>query len=1197
MAARRAPGAVRGGAAARRPAYRQVGPLARQPGADRAVPLRPAAVLRPPRARPGRAQPEPRPVELDPGRLAPDPDGDAPRPVVDLVRAADHRGRVADPRLLHRLHGARPRPAPVLRVPEPVRGGDAAAGARQQLRRPVLRLGGRRPGVVPADRLVQRPAGGGDRGEEGVHHEPGRRRRPADRDLPDVQDLRDGVVRGRLRLGRHRVDRGRDRARVAAAARRLRQVRPGAAAGLAAGRDGGPDSRLGPHPRGNDGHRRCLPDRPGQPDLRRHRGRTDGRHHRRRGHAAVRLHRGLRVRRHQEGPGVLDGQPDRLHVPGRRSRPRRVRDRHHAPARARLLQGRAVPRCRLGDARHEGPGGHAPFRRALAGHADHLLDDDRRLPRDRRHDPVLRVLHQGQDHRVRVRQGRDVRLDSRDLRAARRGHHRVLHDPADGDDLPRRAAVDRRRAPARVAAGHDRADDHPRVRLGLRRWPAGPQRHLPEVADPVGRRAGGGRRAHDPAGGAHGADAAGGRRRRARRLVRVRSQGGAGARARERHPDHRRRPPRPVRQRVQRGGVHAAGDVAGPVPGVAGQPRCGRSRQRRRGRVRGRVRPAAPAADRLRPLLRPVDAGRVRARRGVPAGSEVRVNDFPILLVLGLVALVGAAVVVALPRGRDLLAKQLTLLFSVATLAITIGLCIGFDDDSADRFQYATSYEWIRSFGVSFALGVDGIALVLIALVAVLVPAVVAASWSERDRDADASAPASAGVRAGGGAAAAVTRSAAGGGSSAAPAGTPAGGTATAVLDPPVQDTSRGSSAVGATRPGQDPGSAFSAPGAPEAADDAAGRSYGARLPGTRRGQPKTFFALLLLLEVMMIGVFAATDVFLFYVFFEAMLIPMYFLIGSFGGPRRQYAAVKFFLYSLLGGLIMLAAVIGLYVVSNSQLGEGTFAFDALRQLEITPGVQKLLFLGFFVAFAIKAPLVPFHTWLPDSGSEAPIGGAVLLVGVLDKMGTFGFLRYCLPLFPDALRFFAPSVLVLAVAGVLYAALLALGQSDMKRLVSYTSISHFGFIALGIFAFTTEAATGAVLYMVNHGIATGLLFVVVGILISRGGSRQIGDYGGVASKAPVLAGVFLLAGLASLALPGTNSFVSEFLVLIGSFPTVPVYTIIATVGIILAALYILLMYQRTMHGPAGGLLLADDAVDGEPAPVATGGATAATATV
>ncbi|MGZ4509201.1 MAG: complex I subunit 4 family protein, partial [Blastococcus sp.] len=245
-------------------------------------------------------------------------------------------------------------------------------------------------------------------------------------------------------------------------------------------------------------------------------------------------------------------------------------------------------------------------------------------------------------------------------------------------------------------------------------------------------------------------------------------------------------------------------------------------------------------------------------------------------------------------------------------------------------------------------------------------------------------------------------------------------------------------------------------------------------------------------------------------------------------------------------------------------------------------------------AFAIKAPLVPFHTWLPDAGSEAPIGGAVLLVGVLDKVGTFGFLRYCLPLFPDASRYFAPWVLVLAVAGILYAALLAMGQSDMKRLVSYTSISHFGFIALGIFAFTTVGGTGAVLYMVNHGIATGLLFVVVGMLIARGGSRQIRDYGGVAAKAPLLAGVFLLAGLASLALPGTNSFVSEFLVLIGSFTSQPVFTTIATTGMILAALYILLMYQRTMQGPPRGVLMVD-ADDDRPAPAGSGATTTVTA--
>jgi NADH-quinone oxidoreductase subunit M len=484
------------------------------------------------------------------------------------------------------------------------------------------------------------------------------------------------------------------------------------------------------------------------------------------------------------------------------------------------------------------------------------------------------------------------------------------------------------------------------------------------------------------------------------------------------------------------------------------------------------------------------------------------VSDLPFLLAMIAVPAIGAAVVAALPRGRDLLAKQVSLAVSLLVLLLAVLATVAFDT-GGDRFQLTSSWTWIADFGVSFALGVDGIALVMLLLVGVLVPVVIAASWDDA--------------------------------------------------------------------PGRD----VVAPGRDVVAQG--GRSM------------KAYFAWLLLLEAMMVGVFAATDVFLFYVFFEAMLVPMYFIIGSFGGPRRQYAAVKFFLYSLVGGLIMLAAVIGLYVVSNSQLGEGTFAFDALRQLEIDPGVQKLLFLGFFIAFAIKAPLVPFHTWLPDSGSEAPIGGAVLLVGVMDKVGTFGFLRYCLPLFPDASRFFAPFVLVLAVVGILYAALLAMGQSDMKRLVSYTSISHFGFIALGIFAFTTEAATGAVLYMVNHGIATGLLFLVVGMLIARGGSRQISDYGGVAAKAPLLAGVFLLAGLASLAMPGTNSFVSEFLVLIGSFPREPVFTIIATAGIILAALYILLMYQRTMHGPARGVLLQEDPA--EPAAAMKGAAGSGTATL
>jgi len=434
------------------------------------------------------------------------------------------------------------------------------------------------------------------------------------------------------------------------------------------------------------------------------------------------------------------------------------------------------------------------------------------------------------------------------------------------------------------------------------------------------------------------------------------------------------------------------------------------------------------------------------------------------LIALGAVPLVGALVVAGLPTGKDLLAKQIALGTSLVALVIAIIAAAQFKPNGA-RFQGNLSWTWISSFGVHFAVGVDGIALVLVLLIGVLVPVVIVASWNDET-------------------------------------------------------------------------------------------------PGNR--SPRAFFGWLLVLEVMMVGVFVATDVFLFYVFFEAMLVPMYFLIGSYGGPRRQYAAMKFFLYSLLGGLIMLAAVITLYFASP----EHTFAFMKLVGT-VQPGYQKLLFFGFFIAFAIKAPLVPFHTWLPDAGAEAPIGGALLLVGVLDKVGTFGFLRYCLPLFPEASRYFAPMVLILSVIGIIYGAIVAVGQRDMKRLVAYTSIAHFGFIGLGIFAFTTQGGSGAVLYMVNHGLSTGMLFIVVGILITRGKSRLIGDYGGVANVTPWLSGVFLFAGLSSLALPGLSTFVSEFLTLVGTFTTHKVYASIATVGMIFAALYVLWMYQRLFHGPQG----------------------------
>lgn len=323
----------------------------------------------------------------------------------------------------------------------------------------------------------------------------------------------------------------------------------------------------------------------------------------------------------------------------------------------------------------------------------------------------------------------------------------------------------------------------------------------------------------------------------------------------------------------------------------------------------------------------------------------------------------------------------------------------------------------------------------------------------------------------------------------------------------------------------------------------------------------RTYFALLLALQACMVGVFAAADVFLFYVFFEVMLVPMYFLIGSYGGRRRQYAAVKFFLYSLVGGLFMLAAVIGLWVV-----GGHTLDWNQLTHVSMSSTAGRWLFLGFFLAFAVKAPFFPFHTWLPDAGGAAPAGAAALLVGVLDKVGTYGILRFCLPLFPDASKFFAPLALTLSVIGIIYGALLAIGQNNLKRLVAYTSIAHFGFIGIGIFAFTSQAGTGAVLYMLNHGLSTGALFLIVGMLVQRRGSDNVQDFGGVAKLVPLLAGCFFIVGLSSLALPGTSPFVSEFLVLLGTFSVHPALAIVATSGVILAAGYILWMYQRTAQG-------------------------------
>jgi NADH-quinone oxidoreductase subunit M len=441
-------------------------------------------------------------------------------------------------------------------------------------------------------------------------------------------------------------------------------------------------------------------------------------------------------------------------------------------------------------------------------------------------------------------------------------------------------------------------------------------------------------------------------------------------------------------------------------------------------------------------------------------------QSFPWLTVIGAVPLVGAAVVVLLPRGLAARAKHLALGISLLTLALTVAMALRFET-GGPQFQFTEQHRWIPQFGVSYAVGLDGIALVLVALAVALTPVCILAAWHD------------------------------------------------------VPEVGR---------------------------------------------REQNYFALLLALETMMVGVFAATDVFLFYVFFEAMLIPIYFLIGSFGGQQRQYAAVKFLLYSLAGGLVMLVAVIALYFAGPG--GDDGFLLSKLVGLDLGVGTERLMFLGFFVAFAIKAPMFPVHTWLPDAAAEAPPPVAVLLVGVLDKVGTFGMIRFCLPLFPDASKWATPAVIVLALVSVVYGALVAIGQTDIMRLIAYTSVSHFGFIVLGIFAMTSSGQNGSTLYMVNHGFSTAALFLVAAMLITRRGSRRIPDFGGWQKVTPLVAGVFLLAGMSSLALPGLSTFVSEFLVLVGTFARYPAAGVIGTVGIILAAVYILLMYQRMMTGPA-----------------------------
>ncbi|CAN5440569.1 NADH-quinone oxidoreductase subunit M [soil metagenome] len=461
--------------------------------------------------------------------------------------------------------------------------------------------------------------------------------------------------------------------------------------------------------------------------------------------------------------------------------------------------------------------------------------------------------------------------------------------------------------------------------------------------------------------------------------------------------------------------------------------------------------------------------------------------SIPWLTVLWAIPMLGAAAIIVLPSAAKQFAKYAGIAVSVAVLAVAVVLAVRFEP-GGQQYQFVEDHEWIPSFGTGYILGVDGIALALVVLTAVLVPLLLLAGWNDT---ADSTA--------------------------------------------------------------------------------LSGRST------------HSYIALTLAVEGMVLISLVALDVLLFYVFFEAMLIPMYFLIGGFGGSRagtgsgRGKAAVKFLLYNLFGGLIMLAAVVGLYVVTanSGAFSAGTFDFRAIvaavssGELDVNPAILNALFLGFMFAFAVKAPLWPFHRWLPDAAVESTPATAVLMMAIVDKVGTFGMLRYCLQLFPEPSILFRPFIIALAVIGIVYGAIVAIGQTDVMRLIAYTSISHFGFIILGIFVMTSQGQAGSTLYMVNHGISTAALFLIAGFLVTQRGTRLIAAYGGVQKVAPVLAGTFLVAGLATLSLPGLAPFISEFLVLIGTFTRYPVFAVIASTALVLSAVYILWLYQRMMTGPVG----------------------------
>ncbi len=441
-------------------------------------------------------------------------------------------------------------------------------------------------------------------------------------------------------------------------------------------------------------------------------------------------------------------------------------------------------------------------------------------------------------------------------------------------------------------------------------------------------------------------------------------------------------------------------------------------------------------------------------------------NDFPWLTLLVAIPLLGA-LVTAFVSDRAL-AKKVGLGFGVLTFAFAVVMALFSGFTAGEGMQLTETHAWIPAFGANWALGIDGLSMLLVLMTVSLVPLVMLASWQDAEL-----------------------------------------------------------------------------------------------------GRPRAFFAWTLLLMAAALLVFTATDVFLFYVIFEFSLIPAYFLISGFGGPRRTRAATKFLLFQLAGGLVMLAAVVGLYAAAAGA-GAPSFLISDLATLDLDPGVEKWLFIGFFFAFAVKAPLFPVHTWLADTTEQATPPTSILLVCVLDKIGTYGMIRLCLGIFPEASQWATPVVITLALISIIYGAFLAIGQDNVLRLVGLTSLSHFGFIVLGIFVFNDNGLSGAAIYMVNHGLATAALFLVAGHLVKRTGTASISQMRGLEKRAPMLAGAFLIAGLAACSLPGLAPFVSEILVIIGAFEYHWLVGTISVLAIVLAAIYALWVYQRVFTGAGAG---------------------------